>query len=353
MKRVCHVAIVTLLAAEAFVIGQGSDATKILADARAAMGGDKLAAVTSLVATGRVVKFTTGAATDASDFEMAMEAPDKYFKKDVIAVIGDNTISRTSGFNGDGLIEAIDTPPGMFGGAGTGRMMIRSSDGATSFGNMGAPASPEAAAESRKASVLSNKQDFARIALGLFAASFSGYPLEFSLDTAAAPADGKSIVIAVKGEGDFAAKLFVDRDSHLPAMLTWMAKEPAVRNTAARGVAAGPGGTTVTSGGATMITGGGTFVSGGGQTAVQGGQAMTPEERAQMMKDLDAQMKAADARRRIVEYQMAYGDYKAVNGVRMPTRFRRTIDGKPIDEVVLEKITLNPKIDPRKFDVVK
>jgi hypothetical protein len=336
MRRIINFALVAVLATGALVLGQGSDASKILADARAAMGGDKLAATESLVATGRLVKFTTGAATDPADFEMAMQLPDKFFRKDVIAVLGDSTISRTSGFNGDGLIEAIDTPPGMFGGmaagGASGPVMIRSANGVSSFGSMSAPASPEAAAASRKASVLAIKQDFARLTLGLFASSFSGYPLEFSMDAPATSADGKTSVIVVKGEGDFVAKLFIDRESHVPVMLTWMAKEPMVRNAAMRAGGPGPGG-------AMVVTG--------------GGQAMTPEERAQMMKDLEAQMKEAEAKRRVVEFQMTYGDYKVVNGIKMPTRLRRTIDGKNIDELVLEKITLNAKIDPKKFDTVK
>jgi hypothetical protein len=330
MKRVFHGAVVIALASGALVLGQGGDAAKILAAARAAMGGDALAATTSLAATGRLVKFTTGAPTDPSDFEMAMELPDKFFRKDVIAVISDNTISRTAGFNGDGLIEAIETPPGLFGGmaaSGTGRVMVRSGDGATTFGSMGAPPSPEAAAASRKASVLANKQDFARLTLGLFAASFTSYPLEFAMDTPAATADGKSNVIVVKGEGDFVAKLFVDRDSHLPVMLTWMAREPIVRNMSTR---------TMAPGGATVVTAtGGTFVSGDGQAPAQAAAPAPPEER------------------RIVEFKMAYGEYKVTGGVKMPTHMLRTIDGKQVDELVLDKIALNPKIDGKKFDVVK
>ena len=168
------------------------------------------------------------------------------------------------------------------------------------------------------------------------------------MDVPATPADGKTSVIVVKGEQDFVAKLFVDRESHVPVMLTWMAKEPMVRNAAMRAGGPGPGGAMVVTGG-----GGGTVSAGAGQTVVQGGQAMTPEERAQMMKDLEAQMKEAEAKRRIVEFQMTYGDYKVVNGIMMPTRLRRTIDGKNTDELVLEKITLNAKIDPKKFDTVK
>ncbi len=76
---------------------------------------------------------------------------------------------------------------------------------------------------------------------------------------------------------------------------------------------------------------------------------MTPEMRDQMLKDAAA----AEANRRIVEFRTVYSDFKTVGGIKMPSKLTRTIDGKPADELVLEKIVLNPKIDPKKFEVVK
>jgi hypothetical protein len=39
--------------------------------------------------------------------------------------------------------------------------------------------------------------------------------------------------------------------------------------------------------------------------------------------------------------------------VKMPSKIQRSIDGKPADELALEKIKLNPRIDPKKFETVK
>jgi hypothetical protein len=338
MKRVFHFIVIAALAAEALVLGQGADASRILADVREALGGDKkLSAVTSLTVSGRSTRVTGETSSPPTDFEMAMLLPDKYMKKEVVAVLGPNTLSRTSGFNGGELIEAMDAPPGM----GSGGMVIRMG-GSSGSGGMGTQQTPEQQAEVRKNTLLANRQEFARLTLGMFAASFKGYPLTFSSAGQAESPDGKADVIEVKGEGDFAAKLFVDAKTHLPLMLSWMAKEP-LR------MSVGPGGVTSSSGG------NGRVVAGGGATVMQSfqGGAMTPEQRDQLMKDLDQRMKDAEAQRRTVEYRIYYADYQDVGGVKMPSHIQRSIDGQPSDELALEKIKLNPKIDPKKFETVK
>jgi hypothetical protein len=315
MKRVFHFVVVAALAAEALVLGQGTDVNKVLADVREALGGEKkLAAVTSLMVSGRSTRVTGDSSSAPADFEMAMLLPDKYMKKEVVAVMGTNTLSRTSGFNGGELIEAMDAPPGM----GSGGMVIRM---AGAPGAMGTPQTPEQEQEMRRITLLANRQEFARLTLGMFAASFKAYPLTFASAGQAESPDGKADVIDVKGEGGFAAKLFVDAKTHLPLMLSWMAKEPLRMNV-------GPGG-------------------------VRMGGAMSPEQRDQLMKDLDQRMKNAEAERRTVEYRIYYADYQDVGGVKMPSKIQRSIDGKPADELALEKIKLNPRIDPKKFDTVK
>ena len=115
---------------------------------------------------------------------------------------------------------------------------------------------------------------FARLALGMFAASPAAFPLEFTYAGEAESADGKADVIDVKGEGEFAVRLFVDQQTHLPLMLSWMDKEPLVMTmgTGGPGRAGGPGGSTfVASGG-----GGGAAVHQTWQPA--GGQAPSREE---------------------------------------------------------------------------
>src|SRR4029079_19077875 len=56
---------------------------------------------------------------------------------------------------------------------------------------------------------------------GMFASSFASYPLTFSFVSQAEAPQGKADVIDVRGPGNFAARLFVMSDTHLPIMLSW------------------------------------------------------------------------------------------------------------------------------------
>jgi hypothetical protein len=157
--------------------------------------------------------------------------------------------------------------------------------------------------------------------------------------------DGKADVIEVKGEGDFSARLFIDSASHRPLMLSWMAKEPM---NMVRRVTDGPGGGTSVS-----VGGGGAVAVGGAPGAQAPRGTMTPEEREKALKQLEEQTKEAEAKRKIVEYRLYYSDYRAVDGVMLPHRLQRSIDGKPTEEVTFDKVKVNAKIDPKKFTVTK
>ncbi|HYN10381.1 MAG TPA: hypothetical protein VES67_23540 [Vicinamibacterales bacterium] len=328
MTRTFQFLLLTVLAAQALVIGQGPDAAKVLADVRAALGGDaKLEAVKSVAVEGRLTK-TTGGQTLTNDFEMAFELPDRFVKKEVIAVLGQTSITRTTGFNGDGLIEVVDTPPQMGGG-----MVITRMAGS---GPPGMQATPEQIATQRQAILASNKREFARLLLGMFAANPRAFPLEFAYAGEAEAPDGQAHVIDVKGADGFTARLFVDTKTRLPLMLSWMDKEP-MRMTIGGGAAVGSGAITIAHG---------AHLSGGARQ-------VTPEQAEQLRHEMEQKMKEAEANRRTVEYRLIYGDYKAFSGVQMPTRIQRMIDGQATEELSLEKIKVNTKIDPRKFEVTK
>jgi hypothetical protein len=327
MRRTFQFLLLTMLAAEALVLGQGPDAAKVLADVRAALGGDaRLEAVKSVAVEGRLTK-TIGGQTLTNDFEMAFELPDKFVKKEVIAVMAQTSITRTTGFNGDGLIEVVDTPPQMGGG-----MMITRMAGS---GPPGMQATPEQIATQRTALLASNKRDFARISLGMLAANPQAFPLEFVYSGEAEAPDGKAYVIDVKGADGFSARLFVDTKTRLPLMLSWMDKEP-MRMTMGAGAAVGSGTVTIAHG-----------------TPMSGARQVTPEQAEQLRHEMEQKIKDAEANRRTVEYRLIYGDYKAFSGVQMPTRIQRMIDGQATEELSLEKIKVNTKIDPRKFEVTK
>ncbi len=344
----------SLVAAQAIVTAQGGDADRILAAARQALGGDKkLDAVKSLAIEGRAMRINPAGASTESEFEVAIELPDKFMRRDVLANMGNMSIYRNSGFNGDGIINEIDAPPQLAGGgnvvmfrsAGPGGSTMTVGSGGTTMS--GAAQTPEQQEAARKATLVTARQDFARMALGMFAKSPAAYPLAMTFAGQAESPDGKADVIEVKGEGDFTARLFVDATTHLPLMLSWMAKEPL---TMSRSVSSGPGGATA------VTVGGGGGVSHGAMAA-PAGQApranMTPEEREALMKQLEEQRKEAEAKRRVVEYRLFYGDYRAVDGVQVPHRLQRSVDGKPVEEVTFEKVKVNVKIDAKKFTVTK
>lgn len=341
MSRVRVYAIAGVLAGQAWVLGQAGDVSKILADVRDALGGEKkLAAVKTITVTGRAQRTNPSGTSTEQEFEMAIELPDKFMRRDVVMSMGNMSVYRTSGFNGDGVINEIDQPPQLSGG----NIVIRTVGPGGPGGPGGPPPTPEQQAAMRRAQLLSAKQDFARVTLGMFARSFPVFPITMTHVGQAESPDGKADVIDVRGEGDFTARLFVDTQSHMPLMLTWMGKEPVVQ-TITRG---GPGGgAVVTHGGASVVPG---DAAGRGAS---GRGTLSPEEREKLMKEMEARAKEAEASRKVVEFRLFYMDYKDVDGVKLPHRLQRTVDGKPVEEISFERVRLNQKIDPKKFTVSK
>jgi hypothetical protein len=336
MRKMMNVLVVTLVAGPALVLGQAGDANKVLADLRAALGGaDKVAAVKTLTAIGRTQRTNASGTATESEMELAMELPDKYVARTMLMNMGNMSIYRNAGFNGEGVINETDAPPNLSGGGHM--VMVRTAVS----GAPGQELTPEQKAASDLRMVMSSKKDFARMTLGMLGSSYEGFPLQFSYAGQADSPDGKADVIAVTGPDNFEARLFVDTRTHLPLMLSWNDKEPMqmTQNVSRGGGPGGGGGQTI------MMGGGGSFTSAGGR----GGQAMSPEDMAKMQQA----MAEAEAARKTVEYRMYYSNFKAVGGVKMPHTLQRSIDGKPTEETTFEQIKVNPKIDKQKFAVSK
>ena len=160
------------------------DPSVTLAQARTALGGADLSAVTNFVATGRTRQLR-GINLVPIEFEINCDLSGKYVRRDEIPA--QESQPTRLGFNGDALI--LD------------------------------PAPANAAAGQTR--LTAARQDFARLTLGMFASSFSAYPLTFTLAGQAEAPEGKADVIDVKGAGGFAGRLFVSRVSHLPIMFAW------------------------------------------------------------------------------------------------------------------------------------
>jgi hypothetical protein len=264
---------------------QGRDnAARVLADARTAIGGDaKLAAIKTFVVTGRT-RQVRGDNLVPIEFEIQAELPDKFARHDEFPA--QDAGPTVTGFNGDRFVQspAPQSPPARPGGP--------------------PPPTPQQLEAQARVQLANAKQDFARLMLGLFAASYPSHPLTFAYVGQAEAPQGRADVVDVKGPGDFAARLFVDGKTHLPIMLSWQGRQPPARGR-------GPG----------------------GLAAVGAPPAGAPP-----------------APPPAVEHRLYFAEYQSFDGLRLPTRVRRAVAGETTEETTFDRFRINARVDPGRFE---
>lgn len=290
-------AVVVCLTSFVILRAQTPDTAVVLSKARDALGGEKkLTSITTVVATGQTRQIR-GDNLIPIEFEINIELPDRYSRRDETPAVESGY--TTTGFNGDGLIQL--PPP-----AALPAMPMAARPGGPP------PPTPEqlaaAQAMQRKSRVTSLKQDFTRLTLGMFAASFPSYPLTFTRVGIAESPQGKADIIEAKGPDNFVARLLINQATHLPVMLSWT---PPARPSAPGRAGVPPA------------------ASAPPAAAPPAAAPMTPENR------------------------IYYADYRDVDGVQLPFRLRRAVGPDTIEETTFDRYKLNAKIDPRKFEVIK
>src|SRR5262245_265057 len=298
-------------------------AQAILAETLKAMGGEKLTAVRTIVATGRTRR-VRGDNLVPIEFEINIEFPDKYVRKDEVPA--EESQPTSNGFVGGEIVQFPLTPAGRGRPGGPGPPDGRGPTPA---------ATPEQLEAQRAARLTTVKQDFARLMLGLVPASLVTYPLQFGYAAQAAAPQGTADVLDVRGAGNFTARLFVASDTKLPIMVSWQAPPSAV-------LVRTPGGTTSPS-----VPPGAVFVDAPAPPPA----GSSPEGSAEYAKQVAALRQKAQATP--VEYRLYYADYRDVDGVKFPFRLRRAIGADTTEETTFDRFRLNTKIDPRKFAVPK
>jgi hypothetical protein len=266
---------------------QPSDnAARVIADARAAMGGDtKLTAVKTLVVTGRT-RQVRGDNLVPIEFEIQAELPDKFARRDEFPAQDQGP--TVTGFNGDRFVQIPPPQPAPARPGGP------------------PPPTPQQLEAQARVQLGNAKQDFARLMLGLFAASYPSHPLTFAYVGQAEAPQGRADVVDVKGPGDFAARLFVDAKTHLPIMLSWQARQPPPRGR-------GPGGPPPA-----------------GAPAAGGPPAGGPPPP--------------------VENRLYFAEYRSFDGLQLPTRVRRAVAGDTTEETTFDRFRINARVDPRRFE---
>ena len=249
----------------------------VLSAAREALGGEaKLSGLKTLIAQGRT-RQVRGDNLVPIEFEIQVEFPDKYSRLDEFPA--QDAGPATTGFNGT---VPIQIPPG--------------------------PPQPEPAVRAR---LTTAQQDFARLALGMLATSFSSFPLTFKYVGQAEAPQGKADVLDASGPGNFAVRLFINSDTHLPMLVSWHAPPPPAR----RGGPQPPG----------------------------------PPPAGPPAAGAPAGSRPAGAPSAVVEQRLFFADYRDVDGIKLPFRLRRASGADTTEETTFDRYRPNARLDPRRF----
>jgi hypothetical protein len=272
---------------------EGDDkSVALLKQARAALGGEsKLAKVQGLSAAGTLAR-EMGDRQVTGELTIDLQLPDKMVRTDSMSPIGDATIVLLTGINGETLLrnsKTLNAGPGM---------MIRM------------PSPPAAGSDAETQALRAARADLARFTLAFLLTSPASMPLEFIDGGEAESPDGRADVINVKGPGSFAVRLFLDKSSHRPLMLSYQGIAPRMVMQTMRGgpapdAAAAP-------------------------RHAEGAAAAPPPPQA-------------------VDIQMFLDDYRAEDGVLLPHHISRSVDGKTTEEWTFRTIKVNPAFRPEAF----
>jgi hypothetical protein len=324
------VALVTVAALPGRIAARQDDtkAAATIAEARTAIGGRKLEALKSFSVEAGTQR-NVGTFQMNADLELLLEMPDKYMRAETPQG-GMMNVGMTTGFNGDRPLKTA-AAPGIGPGGG---MIIRMGPGGPAPASTEKP-TPEQQQQIDRTVVRSSRQELSRLMLGWFGAAHPSLNARFTYAGEAESPDGKADVIDVKNADGFAARLFIDKETHLPLMLTYQ----------------GPQARVMTMGGPRAGGSGGDGRPGGAPGQPPPARQVTDEERKNMTDDAQRQME--EMRKQLpamVDYTLYFDDWREVDGIKFPHRLRRAAAGATTEEWSVSKVRINPKIDPKKFE---
>jgi hypothetical protein len=302
----------------AFVVGLAfavnafaQDATKgasLLAEARKALGGDeKLRAVKTLQVKGDF-KRSAGQNTIEGEVELFVELPDKLRRTEDLSLPGGGpSIIRTEVLNGTDTWEDntggggqfIFRGPGGAFGRGGGGGLGRGGGGDAADGNQRGGGRENVDSERlRQIQLRARQAELMRLALALLLTSND--PVTW-VGTAQSP-DGTADVLEVKPAEGPAIRVFLDTMSHMPLMLTWQGAGPQIFTR-----------------------------RGGGRGQAQGDQPAAPPRPQQ------------------ATLRMTLGEYKAVNGIKLPHLITRGVNDQTNEEWTVSSYRVNPSFKADTF----
>jgi hypothetical protein len=311
----------------AFMAQEATKAAEIIAAARKAIGGGKLDAVKTFSVQSAVER-NMGSMQMASDVEIVLDLPDKYLRVETPGAGSGMVMAGggVSGFNGDRPLQKIQGGSPMPAGGG---MMIRMGGSAAFGGGGGEKLTPEQIEQMSHQAVRNSRIEASRLMLGWFATAHPGANAEYSYAGEAESVEGKAYVIDVKNADNLAARLFIDEQTHLPLMVTYKGPQPRMVTSGAPAPASAAGPHTVT------------------QPAAR---PMSDDERKKAQAEVDRQIQEIQRQApAMADYALYFEDWRDVDGVKFPFKLRRSMAGTTTEEWTVNKVKVNPKVDPKRF----
>jgi hypothetical protein len=273
------------------------EAQALLSEARQALGGEaNLKAVQSLVVSGKFRRILGPQAPEMSgEFDLDFLLPDKFKRTENLTLMGGAAqATRIEGFNGEQTF--FDSSS-----SGGGMMMMRR------------PGGDDSKAQATQLRAL--KADVTRTLIAWLLTVPESYQVQFTYAGEADAPDGKADIIDAKNADGFVARLFLDKKTHRPLMLSYRTVMP--------------------------------------KMVMRSVQATSKEEGEKRSKELEkqAQDEIAKARQNAQEseVQIFYSDYRPVDGILLPHKVSRSVNSEVAEEWEMTRFKINPPLKAEKF----
>jgi hypothetical protein len=301
MKKLALGAVVItfLLTINPHVFADDSRAQEILKQARAAVGGEeKLQKIQGLGIDGQYRRIF-GDRQLGGDREISILLPNKYRVEDSMnpgglstAIVNYRTMNGEHAWNGQS--------------GGGGGMVFR----------IGGPGGAEATPEKMEAALHRMLQiEMARYLLAITLAGPESFALDYKYAGESDVDDSKAEVIDVTGPDNFSVRLFFDKESHLPLLISYRGQKPRI---------------------VTM-------------TRQAGGAAAKPEDVKKAREEAEKKM-MVEGHPEEVDFYIRLTEHKKVGGLLLPHKFTLLTGEEVSEEFEVSKYQINPQFKSGTFE---
>jgi hypothetical protein len=299
MRRLLPILILVLLSAPA-ALADDARAQQLLKQAREAIGGEEqLQKIQGLQITGQYRR-TLGDRQMAGDREISILLPNKYLVEDAMNA-GGHSISmvNTRALNGD---KAWSGNSG-----GGGGMFIRM------MGPGGQQASPEQIEEMQRRIF---SAEFSRYLLAMILTPPPALAVQYKYAGESEVEDAQAEVIDVSGPAGFAVRVFFDKTSHLPLLLSYRGPKPRIM---------------------TMTR--------------QAGSGSKPEDMKKAREEAEKKMAGEQpSAPEEVDFYIRLTDHKKVGGLTLPHKLTFLTESEVSEEFEISKYQVNPQFKAELFE---